>query len=244
MEGKRRFFDVRKALVPLLLGLMAPCLAQDADNATGLQSHDSIRHAARTHVLSNSGQFPGNTQVSTSPLDRRLRLSQCDQPLETYESPNGLRAGRSVVGVRCNGSKPWKLYVPVKIAVLREVLVNKTPLRRGQLIKPKDLEKTQRDVATLHKGYYTQTKELTGLRAKRAIKPGSVLTAGMFAQDKIVRRGSQVEILARSSSLSVRMRGKAMANGAIGERIKVKNLTSGREVTGTIIEPGVVLVQQ
>jgi len=217
-------------------------LNSQADDA--VQSHESIREAARQHVLANAGQFPGKTEVTALALDRRLRLTRCEIPLETYESPNGLRAGRSVVGVRCNGSKPWKIFVPVKIAALQHVLVSKLALRRGQLLNPSDFHLVEQDVAQLRKGYYTNARQVAGLRAKRAIRSGSVLTPSMLAQDKIVKRGSHVEILAREGGLSVRMRGKAMANGAIGDRIRVKNQSSGREVTGLIIEPGVVLVQQ
>jgi len=232
---------VRKAL--LALGMLAGmAAAAHADNPQ--QSHDSILEAAREHVLQRSEQFPGQVSVKPSPLDRRLRLAECDIPLQTYESPNGLRAGRSVVGVRCDGNKPWKVYVPVHIATLDQVVISTRALARGQLVGKDDLTITEQDTARLHKGYFTDASRLIGQRAKRAISGGRVITPAMLAQNQVVRRGGQVEILAQGGGLAVRMRGKALGNAGVGERIRVKNLSSGREVTGTVVEAGVVLVQQ
>jgi flagella basal body P-ring formation protein FlgA len=38
----------------------------------------------------------------------------------------------------------------------------------------------------------------------------------------------------------VRMPGKALGNGAIGERIKVENNSSSRQIEVTVISPGIV----
>ena len=70
--------------------------------------------------------------MTTGSLDSRLKLAACDQPLATYDSPNGLNGGRGVVGVRCNGSKPWKIYVPVRIALMESVVVSRRAIVRGQ----------------------------------------------------------------------------------------------------------------
>jgi len=235
---------MRATFTQLLITLPGLLFCVAAGAQSPLQSHASILQTARDHVMQRSDQFPGEIAVKPSALDRRLRLAECDIPLQTYESPNGLRAGRSVVGVRCDGTKPWKVYVPVQIATLQAVVVSTRALARGQLVAKEDLVIREQDTARLHKGYFTQTSRLLGQRTKRAIGAGKVITPSMLARNQVVRRGGQVEILAEGSGLSVRMRGKAMSNGALGQQIRVKNLSSGREITGTVVEPGVVLVQQ
>ena len=59
---------------------------------------------------------------------------------------------------------------------------------------------------------------------------------------QLVRRGARVEILARHGSLQVRMAGKALQNGSRGQRIRVRNLSSGREISGEVIASGVIQV--
>jgi flagella basal body P-ring formation protein FlgA len=69
-----------------------------------------------------------------------------------------------------------------------------------------------------------------------------VVHAGLLKRANLVKRGSKVEIIANFDGLDVRMRGEALADGGRGDRIRVKNLSSGRVVTGTVSGSGVVHV--
>lgn len=238
MTALRRNPDI--AAVALLL--TAACHAPVA-SATN-QSHASIREAAREHALSEAHSLPGNAQVSVGSLDSRLKLTACDQPLQTYDSPNGLRGGRGVVGVRCDGSKPWKLYVPVRIAVLEQIVVSRRPVVRGQTLTTADVMLSEVDTSGLHKAYFTRLEDVVGLRSKRSIASGKTLHAGLLRREQLVKRGTQVEIVANAGGLHVTMRGKALGDGGRGDRIRVKNLNSGRVITGTIRGRGVIQVQE
>ena len=229
-------------IAALLLAATVPAQAQAPAEET--QAHASLLAAAEAHVLERADQFDGDVSVSASPLDRRLRLAKCSVPLQTYESPNGLKPGRSVVGIRCEGNKPWKLFVSVNIAILQQVVVATRPLARGELVTADDLALVEQDISRLHRGYYQAIEQASGLRTKRQIAAGKVVTPGALARDRLVKRGSDVEILAQSGGLQVRMRGKAMSHGARGERIRVRNLASGRIISGTVIDAGMILVQQ
>ena len=98
MRSIRRKTDAAAALLLTL----ANCAASADDEQ--VQSHTSIRAAAEQHVLAQADRFAGDPEVSIRRLDSRLKLAACDEPLETYDSPNGLNGGRGVVGVRCNGA--------------------------------------------------------------------------------------------------------------------------------------------
>jgi flagella basal body P-ring formation protein FlgA len=207
--------------------------AQASDQ--GVQDHASIRDAARQHIAASADDlFTARAEVSVGRLDSRLKLTACDQTLETYDSPNGLNGGRGVVGVRCNGSKPWKIFVPVTVALMESVVVTRRPLTRGQAVQADDLVLSETDVSRLHKAYFTRVEDVVGLRAKRAIGSGKTLHAGLLKREQLVRRGKAVSIMADFSGLQVSMQGKAMSDGSYGDRIKVKNLTSGRIISGTV----------
>ena len=220
----------------LAIVIAVPVFAND-------QSHASIREAAHAHALVAAENLPGRAEVDVGSLDSRLRLGACDQPLETYDSPNGINGGRGVVGVRCEGSKPWKIYVPVSIALLETVVVSRRPLVRGQTLTAADVRLSETDTSRLHKAYFTRVDDVVGLRSKRAVAAGKTLHAGLLQREELVRRGAQVEIIADGGGLLVTMRGKALANGGRGDRIRVKNLNSGRVVTGTVRGRGVVEVR-
>ena len=222
--------------------LVAACHTPIA--TAGNQSHDSIREAAREHALAEADSLSGKAQVSVGSLDSRLKLTACDQPLQTYDSPNGLRGGRGVVGVRCDGSKPWKLYVPVRIAVLEQIVVSRRPVVRGHTLTAADVTLSEVDTSRLHKAYFTRLEDVVGLRTKRSIGSGKTLHAGLLRREQLVKRGAQVEIVAITGGLHVTMRGKALGDGGRGDRVRVKNLNSGRVITGTVSGRGVIRVQE
>ncbi|WP_262163245.1 flagellar basal body P-ring formation chaperone FlgA, partial [Escherichia coli] len=55
---------------------------------------------------------------------------------------------------------------------------------------------------------------------------------------EVIRRGDQVVISARGASVSVRMPGEALTDGAPGEQINVRNLRSQRVVRARVVGPG------
>ena len=236
MERNRQKSDTLLAAVLGVFTLTATA------NDRAVESHDTIREAARQHVLAAADQFPVAPKVTVGRLDSRLKLAACDQTLQSYDAPNGLSGGRGVVGVRCEGSKPWKIYVPVQVALMESIVVSRRPLVRGQTLGADDVMLSQVDTSRLHKAYFVRIEDVVGLRSKRAVGSGKTLHAGMLEREKLVKRGSQVEIVSISDGLQVRMRGKALGNGGQGDRIKVKNLNSGRVVTGTVASNGVIRV--
>ena len=77
---------------------------------------------------------------------------------------------------------------------------------------------------------------------KLTLKPGAVLSPGQLRRPPAVKRGSQVTILGRAGGIEVRMSGKALSDGARGQRIKVRNSSSSRQIEGTVIARGTVEV--
>lgn len=236
MKSTRRKIDTLAVLLMTLLAL--PAVGGDHP----VQSHQSIRDAAKEHALRQVADRPSRVEITVGRLDSRLKLTECDQQLSTYDSPNGLSGGRGVVGVRCTGSKPWKIYVPVTLAVMESVVVSRRPLVRGQAVQTGDVALTEMDVSRLHKAYFTRIEDVVGLRSKRSIAAGKTLHAGLLKRAKWVKRGNQVEIVAISGGLQVRMKGKALSDGGRGDSIRVKNLRSGRIITGTVADTGVIHV--
>jgi flagella basal body P-ring formation protein FlgA len=220
----------------LLLSLPGPsALAGDA-----YQSHQSIRQTAVAFVTRNAQRFDVPPQVVAGDLDSRLRLPRCSQALQAFESPGGLIAGRTVVGVRCSGQQPWKLFTPVEIRLPAPVVVLAHSMRRGAVLSAADLRTRQEDLAQLRGQYYRRVADVVGYRIKRNLAGNLVLSPAMLDAQRLVRRGSEVTIVADAAAIQVRMRGKALAHGGRGDLIKVKNSRSGRVITATVVNRGVV----
>ena len=197
------------------------------------QDIDEIRTTAVTYVTDRVGHRPG-TDVRAGHLDPRLKLGACDQPLEGFMQRGREIGSRTIVGVRCEGSRPWKVYVPIEVFVTRQVLVAANPLSKGHLVTAADLRREPRDVTRMTSGYIDEPAQVIGQRIRMPVMVGRPLTPRMLEADSIIRRGQTVTLVVASGSLDIKMGGKALSDGALGQRIQVENTNSGRIVEGIV----------
>jgi flagella basal body P-ring formation protein FlgA len=232
-----------KGAAPIMLAVfLSPANGSTAGAPETLQSHGSIREAAKQHILEHSEEYPAPPEIQAGHLDNRLRLAACGQPLQTFSPPGKRMLGKVTVGVRCEGDKPWTLYVPVNVAVMSQVVVAKTELSRGSSVTRDDVKLEKRDIARLHRGYLDSLEKAIGKTVKYSVRPNQVVTPSRLVTPLAVKRNSRVLILAANSSVQVRMSGTALENGSIGQRIRVKNRSSKRELEARVVEQGVVQV--
>jgi len=212
-------------------------------NAAEHQTIDSIHDAARQFIKKHAeAVYDQEADIEVGRLDSRLSLSQCSMPLEVYLPQGSRDLGRFTVGVRCADDKPWSLHVPVTVAIYKNVIVTAEPLPRGTILTDSDLKYLKYDVSKLPVGYIEDAEYGVGMELKRRLSGGVPLTTTMMRKPKIVKRGQQVSIIAKAGNIEVRMQGKALAHGAVGERIKVLNLKSKKKLEGTVTPSGDIKV--
>ncbi len=233
------------ASLTLLLASSAslPALAQPAAAPVPLQAAEDIAAVATAHALSllEAGEYLDVT-ATAQPMDSRLRLRQCELPLEAGSTAALLKPGRVSISVRCSGSTTWSLFVPVVITARAPVVVLKGPLPRGTIISAEHLELRELPVDKLPPNYLGRVDAVIGQELTRHINQESYATAAMLKLRKLVEKGQQVVILAQSGSLEVKMAGEALEPGQLGDRISVRNSVSGRTVQGRLTGAGTVLV--
>jgi flagella basal body P-ring formation protein FlgA len=232
--GSRREIDALARARRITVWAIVLLLPMPAFAASAWQSPAEIAATAEAFLEKRIGRSAERTTVEASQLDPRHRLAKCDEPLEAFLRRGTKITPRTIVGVRCTGSKPWKLYVPVDVVVTDSVLVSKRTLPRGHLLTADDLVVEQRDVSRLISGYIARKSDLVGQRLKTQLLAGRVLTPAMLQADAAVRRGQLVTLVAQSGGIAVRMSGKSLMDGAINQRVRVENMNSGRVVEGIV----------
>ncbi len=233
----------RRASPVSILAFGMAAAAAPAWGEPGLQPLEAVRAAARAHVARlYAAERDVRHEIRAGRLDPRLRLRACDRPLETFDPPGARRHGNTTVGVRCPGSSPWTVYVPVRVALIRPVVVARRPIPRGTVLAPEDLRLAERDTAGLPLGYLTRLAAAVGRRTRRHIPAGAVVAPGALERTPVVRRGQRVVLLAAHGGLEVRAAAVALGDAAPGQRVRVRNLRSRRVVEGVAVRPGVVEV--
>ena len=214
------------------LFLLLPTIAAGRVDAGELQSHDSIRAAARAFIAQRHPWQSLESRIEVSRLDGRSRLPRCTRPLRSF-LPTGARIRhRTTVGIQCPDNPGWKVYLPVSVTAFAQVLVATRPLPPGTVIQRADVQAVKRDIASLGYGYIGRLDDGGAYRTTRSISQGAVLTPVMVEAAVMIRRGQKVTLLAHSGAVSVSMAGIATSEGSLGKRISVKNINSGREVEG------------
>ncbi len=232
---------VRRRGVKIPAWLLALILAGPAAAGPAAEPHDRIRAAVQ--VLVDRHLPPGrDREVGVGRLDPRLRVPRCDRGLEAFLPAGSRLPGMATVGVRCAGPHPWLVYVPVTVRLYEEVLVARRNLPRGTRLEADDLELARRDVAPLTGGYLRDPAAARGKVLRRPVALGQVLAPGWLKAETLVRRGERVTLLARGGGMEVRMAGRALRDGAEGERIPVRNLSSRRVVEGQVVARSTVEV--
>lgn len=218
----------------LAVGLQTASAAQ--------QSHQAIRDQVRQFLADRVQSADAEVSIEVNALDQRLRLEQCKQPLHTWLPPNARDVGRVTVGVRCKGDKPWSLYLPARVRIFDQVVVAANELPRGEPIAASALKLERRDLSRLQRGYYLDIAEVSGKVAGRRIRRNKAISPSQVKTPMAVRRGATVSILAHFSGIEARMKGKALTPGGVGDKIRVENLSSGRELEARIVSAGTVKV--
>lgn len=205
-----------------------------AAQAQDVQSLESIRVAAEAHVRAKMPAQARGIIVTAGPLDARLRLSPCSQPLQAALVSGAQMQARMAVGVSCRHGAPWTIYVPVTVESEIAVLVLKSAAPRGARLTAADVVSQNQRVSGLAVGYVTDVHALERQTLKRPLTAGAVLTADALLPDFIVRRGEQVTLVAAAGGIEVRAAGRALADGRDGARIAVQNLASLKVVEGVV----------
>jgi len=220
----------RSAVISLTLA----ATAATATGGTDWQPLDDIQDTATGFLSARLGAAGDGTRIEAGFLDPRLRLPRCSQPLDAFLNPGADVNRITTVGVRCAGEKPWKVYVPVSVVATANVAIATRHLPRGSVITADSLRLERREVTHMRSGYFGSVESALGLKVRQPILKGRALTPNQLEADHVVRRGQSVTLVVSSGGLKLNMSGKALIDGAIGQRIRVENSSSGRVVEGIV----------
>ena len=224
-----------------ILLLIAVLLCHLNTASASVQSLESL-HAAALTFLQNETKDIQNSEISVRPLDRRLRLNQCSSSLEAFWPLENRKFGSTTVGIRCNGDKPWKIFIGTHIHIYKYVWVSNHALSRDQQITIEDISQERRDITKLSNGYLHANTQLIGKQMKRNIPANQVLTNIMLQSKKLVKRGDRITIISRSGRIEVQAIGVALSDGSKGDRIRVRNMSSKREIEAYVSDKHRVLL--
>jgi flagella basal body P-ring formation protein FlgA len=207
--------------VLLLLLLLCPALSQAGDGVA----------AALAQVQRAWPQAIVRSETSSAPCVGTL---QADAPGSAFR-------GQLTVRVRCEGESAWTRYLRFHVEQRSRVAVLRAPLSRGQILDVTQIAWETRDLLQLPGELLSDTAAT--LTARRDLPAGTVLLASQFKAPQAIQRGQVVTLVSRLAGIEVSATGEALADAALGARVKVRNAASRRIVEGVARDHGMVEVQ-
>lgn len=211
-----------------------------AQTQPAFQPHETIYTAVKEYIAQHIASTDYEAEIT--PLDSRLKLTPCPEPLEILNANDLIKPGRNSIGVRCNVTGKWSIYISAVIKTYQSVLVLTQPLQRGETLTRQHATLERKDVSSLRGDYVTRIEQIENKQALRPVAAGVILSMRNIAEPKLIKRGDKITISSVQSDFAIRMNGLAMTDGIKGQLIRIKNESSGRIISATVIEPGLVSV--
>ncbi len=143
---------------------------------------------------------------------------------------------------RTNGREVGKVRVNGRVDIYTDVIVTAHYMGRHHEIQAKDVQWVSRSLFLLPHDFLSEMKEVLGKRMTIAINRGEVLRAGIVEEPPLLRRGDRVILLAESRQIKITTAGEVREEGRRGDRIKLVNLSSRKEVSGRVLDEHTVQV--
>jgi flagella basal body P-ring formation protein FlgA len=170
-----------------------------------------------------------------------LRLDA--EPREPVSAPGRVRVD---VALRVNGERAGVVPLVVDVKVYQSVAVAARRIEAGEALGAENV-RFERHALDAAGGGLTAKDLAPGRKARRAIAAGQVVPAAAvepLADNPIlVRQRDLVKVVARVGTLRVTALAEAEQDGRAGDRIRVRNVDSKKEIVGRVVSRGLVEVE-
>ena len=162
--------------------------------------------------------------------------------LDPSVKPQPRKSVSEAAGVaQAPASVPSAVKDPAPAAALRRVVVARQLLRAGSLVTADMLVEVDVPAAGLDGQVLRTIKEAENGETVREIASGVPLRSYDLRRAVLVKMGKIVQLtISQAGGFSISARVEALQDGRLGDQVRLKNLESGRLVTGVVTGPNAV----
>lgn len=170
--------------------------------------------------------FPaGNMEIKPVEAFRGMNMGNLSLPVEIYV--DGAMEGRLTLSGRI------EKHINVVCAV--------RDIRKNDMVAASDIRVEKRGAEKrIGAGFLTDMSLAVGKQTRSDIRSGAVLFEKNLVIPSVLKKGDRVKLVARSGRLSIQTLAEAMSDGKSGERIRVRNIDTGKLVNATVVDSATV----
>jgi flagellar basal body P-ring formation protein FlgA len=141
-----------------------------------------------------------------------------------------------------NGDYQKRVFATLDVESITSVIVARRPLKRGHTIADIDIRSMQMDLTDLPSNCIIKPDDVLGKKLIRSIDADTVLRTDLIVAPPTIARKNIVLMVAQTKEFKITAIGESVGKGNKGERIKVMNLESHKEVYARVIDSNTVEV--
>jgi len=240
--------DMRKPtliLIAQVLLLLIPAVSSLADEGRRLITAADLEPLYRETIREKAPWPQDSMEISgVKAYPPRLWVPEGQISYEVSRIASQRFLGRVAIeiSVRVDDIPARSVRVCGRVEAFRDVLCAARDLRRGDIINASCLTTARMPISKIRNQILDTPAALIGMAVRHAVRAGQPLSSNAVAPPVLVKRGSKVIILAQSPTLTIRVPGKAVEQGAHGDFIRVRNLQSKKEILAQVRDSRTVTV--
>ncbi len=183
-----------------------------------------------------------DVQVRLNAIPSQLKENTKVNNINFRKVPDTNGDGICMVEVLTGAGRIKTVQVPFRVFTKRKLFVLNTNGKKDQVIKRGDLTVQETYINGKGSEYPSSFDDVMGKVLKKDVPVNTIITYQMLEEPLAVQRGEIVNIIAENRKVLVMAKGKTIEKGRIGDVIRVKNISSGKEVTGRIADQNTVAI--
>lgn len=170
--------------------------------------------------------FPaGNMEIKPVEAFRGMNMGNLSLPVEIY----------------VDGAMEGRLTLSGRIEKHINVVCAARDIRKNDMVEASDIRVEKRGAEKrIGAGFLTDMSLAVGKQTRSDIRSGAVLFEKNLVIPSVLKKGDRVRLVAKSGRLSIQTLAEAMSDGKAGERIRVRNIDTGKYVNATVVDSATV----
>ena len=132
---------------------------------------------------------------------------------------------------------------PFRVFLKRHLFLTRQAGQRGDVIGADDLYVRETYTHGKSTDHPPTIEDVLGKTLKRDVPANTVITTQLLEERVMIRPGEIVNVIAENTKILVRTRARAVERGRLGDTMRVRNIASGKELTGTVVGNNTVKVE-
>lgn len=204
--------------------------AADVKGATSLIAN-TLKDAG---ALSNKAGVNNELRISLVKGQAMIEEADANAKLAVTKIDFDTKNGSFNAYVSANNNLPFEVAGTFTETVKLPTLIRK--FDKNEVIAKADITYIEIEANKVRDGFITSEDKLIGKAPTHQIWKERPITFNQVADAQVISKNKQLVMVYRSNSLTIRASGIALEGGAIGQAVKIKNLSSNKVVLAKIID--------